>query len=70
MPHREIVSAFLHRRGSRATCDACIGDHVALCVRQVGAAILALRQRAELRRIRGRCSGCCTQRTVSVLRCA
>jgi hypothetical protein len=55
-----------HPRGP--LCDACVGDRLALSREQVSAAGRAGARGLAFVRLLGRCSGCCTIRTVTRLR--
>ena len=61
---RAVVAGHL----SGALCDACVGDRLALSREQVSAAGRAGARGLAFRRLLGRCSGCCTMRTVTRLR--
>jgi hypothetical protein len=55
-----------HKRG--ALCDACVGDRLSLSREQVSVAGRAGARGLAFLRLLGRCSGCCTIRTVNRLR--
>ena len=61
------VSAFITRRAPEPVCDACVADHLALSPSQVSRASARVRTRDGFRRFAGRCSGCCTDRTVMLV---
>ena len=67
MTLQEKVRTFVTRRAPRAICDHCVADHLALSRRQVCSAAPAFREQGAFRRFTGRCSGCCTNRTVTVV---
>ncbi len=62
----QAVQEFVGSRALKPICDDCIADHLAMSRSQVGAAIRKITGGGELRRLIGRCSGCCTNRTVTV----
>jgi hypothetical protein len=61
------IQAFVARRTHGPVCDDCIADHLALSRRQVGGAAMRFKQGGAMRRFKGQCSGCCTNRRVTVL---
>jgi hypothetical protein len=66
MTLKERVWAFVARRGPRPVCDDCVADYLALSRKQVVTAA-RFKRSGEVRRFTGRCSGCCTERKVTVL---
>ncbi len=56
---------FVAGRVSRPICDDCVADYLALSRRQVVTAA-RFKRSTEVRRYTGRCSGCCTERKVTV----
>jgi hypothetical protein len=67
MTLQEKVRAFVVRRAPRPICDDCLADHLALSRKQVCSAKPVPQEDGRFRRFLGRCSGCCTKRTVTVL---
>ena len=61
----ERVRAFIVWRAAKPTCDACAADYLALTRKQVCAANYRVGRDAAIHRFAGRCSGCCTSRTVT-----
>lgn len=59
------VRTFVLKRAPRPVCDECVADHLALSRRQVVTASRFIVD-GEVRRFTGRCSGCCTNRKVTV----
>jgi hypothetical protein len=66
MSLRDKVSAFISGRAPKPICDACVADHLALSRRQVAAAGCTVQQGQGFKRLAGRCSGCCANRTVTI----
>jgi hypothetical protein len=67
MTLKDQVTAFVSRRAPKAVCDNCIADHLATSRRQVSAVAPSLKIEGLFLRVRGRCSGCCTLRTVTAI---
>ncbi len=61
------VEAFVAGREAKPICDACVADHLAMTRRQATAALNRSHGDRCLHRFDGRCSGCCTNRRVSVI---
>ena len=61
------VSAFIAWRAPDPLCDACVADYLALSRRQVSDASHNVRGDGGFQRFHGRCSGCCTDRMVTML---
>jgi hypothetical protein len=57
------ITQFVSSRSRLPICDACVADHLALQIRQVSSAVRSI-DAERLKRYKGRCSGCCTSRTV------
>lgn len=61
------ISDFIAGRAPEQLCDDCVADYLALSRRQVTAAGPQVRADPRFRRFSGRCSGCCTDRMVTML---
>ena len=66
MTLKEKIRGFVEAQGTRSVCDDCVADHLSLTRRQVSAAGPVLQRHGIIRRYSGQCSGCCTNRKLSV----
>ena len=67
MTLQQRVRRFVEARAPRAVCDDCIADHLALSRKQASATHRIVSRQDRAHRYLGQCSGCCTQRKVTVL---
>lgn len=67
MNQTTMLNALIAKRHPKPVCDSCLGDYLALSRQQVSAAAYHLRVRRIIERSVGRCSGCCSRRTVTGL---
>jgi hypothetical protein len=66
---RERVETFLRKCSPRAICDACVGDHLGLTMRQVCRVACYLASQGRVNRYKGQCGGCCARKAVTVSSC-